>query len=253
MKLVSWNVNGIRACIKTGNFDKFFDNANADFFCVQETKLSKEIKIEKNGYMQFWNNSVKKGYSGTAIFCKKRPIRVKYGLKDDDENDIDFEGRVITLEYNDFYLVNCYTPSSKSDGNRAEFRMMWDRYFRNYISELNSEKYVITCGDFNVSHTPRDMCLDYRKSKNIPFDETERNAFNKLLNEGFIDTYRYFHPQMNDFSWWCCSDKDREENIGWRLDYFLISEDLKKQIRKADIHTKILGSDHCPIELELSI
>lgn len=253
MKLISWNVNGIRACQKSGAFDDFFNEANADFFCLQETKLSKEIKIEKEGYMQFWNTSKRKGYSGTAIFCRKEPIKVEYGLKDDYGDEIDSEGRILTLEYNDFYLVNCYTPSSKNDGDRAEFRMKWDKCFRNYVSDLNDEKYVIMCGDFNVSHMPIDMCLEYRKSKNIPFDETERNAFSKLLKEGFIDTYRYFHPQMVNYSWWSCSDKDRAENMGWRLDYFLISEDLKKQVRKAEIHTKILGSDHCPIELELKI
>lgn len=251
MKFVSWNVNGIRACMKTGIFETFFDKENADFFCIQETKLSNEIVLEKNGYLQFWNNSKRKGYSGTAIFCKRKPLNVEYGLKDEYGENIDFEGRLITLEYRDFYLINCYTPNSKNGKSRVGFRTNWDEKFRRYIEELNKKKYVIIGGDFNVSHTLRDMCKDYRKNIEIPFEETERNAFDELLKSDLIDTYRFFHPQFQKYTWWCCSDKKREDNLGWRLDYFLISQDLKKNIRKADIYTDVLGSDHCPIELEL--
>lgn len=251
MKFISWNVNGIRACIESKEFEKLFLSENADFFCVQETKLSnKSFKIELPSYKQFWNISKSKlGYSGTAIFCKEKPINIIYGLKDEYGENIDNEGRLLTLEFNDFYLINCYTPNSRYNRDRENFRLEWDDYFFEYIDELNNEKNVIICGDFNVAHKNIDCCINFKQSDKLKFSEENRRAFSDLLEIGLIDTFRYFHPQQRTFTWW----NDKEKNIGWRLDYFLISEELRKNIRNADILTNIKGSDHSPIKLEVKL
>lgn len=256
MKFISWNVNGLKNCINNGEFEKTLEKLDADFFCVQEIKCSKKIEIKGlEKYMQFWNFSEKrKGYSGTAIFSKKEPINVVYGIMDEYGQDLDKEGRIVTLEYPEFYLVNCYVPNSKLKRERFNYRLEFNEFFIDYIEKLNFQKNVIICGDFNVANENIDICKNYRRNvlNNIGFSDEEKTSFKDLLNIGFIDTFRYYHPTYQKYSWWF-SDTDRDNGKGWRLDYFLISEELRKNIRKADILDEINGSDHCPILLELKL
>ncbi|WBW97834.1 exodeoxyribonuclease III [Oceanirhabdus sp. W0125-5] len=247
MKLISWNVNGIRACVKKGFLD-FFNEIDADIFCIQESKLQEgQIDLELEGYHQYWNYAVKKGYSGTAIFTKKEPISVAYGI---DIEEHDQEGRVITLEFEDFYVVTVYTPNSKRELERLEYRMSWEDDFRAYLKQLERVKPVIMCGDLNVAHKEIDLKNPKTNRRNAGFTDEEREKMTLLLNDGFIDTFRYFYPDKEHmYSWWSYMRKARENNTGWRIDYFCASEALKDRLVSADIHTEILGSDHCPVEL----
>ena len=255
MKLISWNVNGLKNCIKNGKFEETLKNLNADFFCVQEVKCNEEIKLkELEKYFNFWNFSEsKKGYSGTAIFTKKAPTNIYYGIKNEYKESLDKEGRIITLEYPNFYLINCYFPNSKMKRERFNYRLEFNEFFIDYIEKLNFQKNVIICGDFNVAKENIDVCNEYRKKlDNNGFFDEEKASFENLLDLGLIDCFRYYHPQQQKFSWWF-DEENREKNIGWRLDYFLVSQELKKNIRKAEILNDIFGSDHCPIELELKL
>lgn len=247
MKFISWNVNGIRACVTKGFLD-FFKQIDADIFCLQETKLQEgQINLDLEGYHQYWNYAEKKGYSGTAIFTKNEPISVNYGIQIEEH---DKEGRVITLEFENFYFVTVYTPNSQSELKRLEYRMKWEDDFRNYLSDLNSKKPVILCGDLNVAHKEIDLKNPKTNRKNAGFTDQERGKFTELLDSGFIDTYRYFYPDKEGiYSWWSYRFKAREKNAGWRIDYFCASKDLEEKLESADIHTDIFGSDHCPIEL----
>ncbi|WP_455538273.1 exodeoxyribonuclease III [Terrisporobacter sp.] len=247
MKLISWNVNGIRACVGK-NFMEFFNEVNADIFCLQETKLQEnQIDLQLEGYHQYWNYAKKKGYSGTAIFTKKEPLNVTYGIKIEEH---DQEGRVITLEFEDFYMVTVYTPNSQNELKRLDYRMKWEDDFRNYLKDLDDKKPVIVCGDLNVAHREIDLKNPKTNRKNAGFTDEERNKFIKLLESGFIDTFRYFYPDKeNIYSWWSYRFRAREKNAGWRIDYFCVSERLKDRLVSASIHTEVLGSDHCPVEL----
>ena len=247
MKLISWNVNGIRACVKKGFLD-FFNEIDADIFCIQESKLQEgQIDLELEGYYQYWNYAVKKGYSGTAIFTKKEPMNVTYGI---DIEEHDQEGRVITLEFEDFYFVTVYTPNSKRGLERLDNRMLWEDDFRAYLKQLDKVKPVIMCGDLNVAHKEIDLKNPKSNRKNAGFTDEEREKMTIFLSEGFIDTYRFFNPDKEGmYSWWSYMRKARENNTGWRIDYFCTSEALKDRLVSADIHTEILGSDHCPVEL----
>ena len=247
MKLISWNVNGIRACVGK-NFMEFFNEVDADIFCLQETKLQEnQIDLQLEGYYQYWNYAKKKGYSGTAIFTKKEPLNVIYGMGIEEH---DQEGRLITLEFEDFYMVTVYTPNSQSELKRLNYRMKWEDDFKKYLKELDKKKPVIVCGDLNVAHKEIDLKNPKTNRKNAGFTDEERNKFTELLNAGFIDTFRYFYPtEENIYSWWSYRFKAREKNAGWRIDYFCASKDLENNLVSADIHTQILGSDHCPIEL----
>lgn len=247
MKLISWNVNGIRACVSK-NFMEFFNEVDADIFCLQETKLQEnQIDLQLEGYFQYWNYAKKKGYSGTAIFTKKEPLSVTYGINIDEH---DQEGRVITIEFEDFYMVTVYTPNSQSELKRLDYRMKWEDDFRLYLKKLDETKPVIVCGDLNVAHKEIDLKNPKTNRKNAGFTDEERNKFTELLNEGFIDTFRYFYPgEENIYSWWSYRFKAREKNAGWRIDYFCTSEKLKERLVSAKIHTDVLGSDHCPVEL----
>ena len=247
MKLISWNVNGIRACVGK-NFMEFFNEVDADIFCLQETKLQEnQIDLKLDGYYQYWNYAKKKGYSGTAIFTKKEPINVTYGINIEEH---DQEGRVITLEFEDFYMVTVYTPNSQNELKRLDYRMKWEDDFRSYLKKLDEIKPVIVCGDLNVAHKEIDLKNPKTNRKNAGFTDEERNKFTQLLDEGFIDTFRYFYPDKeNIYSWWSYRFKAREKNAGWRIDYFCASEKLKGRLISAKIHTEVLGSDHCPIEL----
>ena len=247
MKFISWNVNGIRACVTKGFLD-FFNEVDADIFCLQETKLQEnQIDLQLEGYHQYWNYAKKKGYSGTAIFTKKEPISVSYGIGIEEH---DMEGRVITLEFDDFYMVTVYTPNSQNELKRLDYRMKWEDDFRNYLKELDNKKPVIMCGDLNVAHKEIDLKNPKTNRKNAGFTDEERNKFTQFLDSGFIDTFRYFYPDKeNIYSWWSYRFKAREKNAGWRIDYFCASKDLENNLVSADIHTQILGSDHCPIEL----
>ena len=247
MKLISWNVNGIRACVNK-NFMEFFNEVDADIFCLQETKLQEnQIDLNLDGYHQYWNYAKKKGYSGTAIFTKNKPISVTYGIGIEEH---DQEGRVITLEFDEFYMVTVYTPNSQNELKRLDYRMQWEDDFRNYLVELDSKKPVIVCGDLNVAHKEIDLKNPKTNRKNAGFTEDERNKFTELLDLGFIDTFRYFYPDKeNIYSWWSYRFKAREKNAGWRIDYFCASERLKDRLVSASIHTEVLGSDHCPVEL----
>ncbi len=247
MKLISWNVNGIRACVKKGFLD-FFNEIDADIFCIQESKLQEgQIELELEGYYQYWNYAVKKGYSGTAIFTKKEPISVTYGI---DIEEHDQEGRVITLEFDDFYFVTVYTPNSKRGLERLDNRMLWEDDFRAYLKHLDKVKPVIMCGDLNVAHKEIDLKNPKTNRKNAGFTDEEREKMSLFLSQGFIDTYRFFNPDKEGmYSWWSYMGKARENNTGWRIDYFCVSEALKDRLVSADIHSEILGSDHCPIEL----
>ena len=247
MKLISWNVNGIRACVGK-NFMEFFNEANADIFCLQETKLqANQIDLQLEGYYQYWNYAEKKGYSGTAVFSKIEPLNVYYGINIEEH---DKEGRVITLEFEDFYLVTVYTPNSQNELKRLDYRMKWEDDFRTYLNNLDDIKPVIVCGDLNVAHKEIDLKNPKTNRKNAGFTDEERNKFTTLLESGFIDTFRYFYPnEENIYSWWSYRFKSREKNAGWRIDYFCASQKLKDRLVSAKIHTEVLGSDHCPVEL----
>ena len=247
MKLISWNVNGIRACVQKGFLD-FFNEVDADIFCIQESKLQEgQINLELEGYHQYWNYAEKKGYSGTAIFTKKEPISVYYGLGIEEH---DREGRVITLEFEDFYMITVYTPNSQNGLARLDYRMKWEEDFKNYLKNLEKTKPVIVCGDLNVAHKEIDLKNPTTNRKNAGFTDEEREKFTELLNAGFIDTFRYFYPDTKGiYSWWSYRFNARKNNAGWRIDYFITSESLKDRLESAKIHTEILGSDHCPVEL----
>lgn len=251
MKLISWNVNGLRAAINKG-FNDFFDSINADVFCIQETKLQPEqIKFEKEGYKQYWNSAVKKGYSGTAVFTKIEPINVSYGIGIEEH---DQEGRVITLEFEKFYLVNCYTPNSKRELERLDYRQVWEDNFREYLVKLNNTKPVILCGDLNVAHKEIDLKNPSSNHHNAGFTDEEREKMTQLLNAGFVDSFRYKYPdKTGEYSWWSYMFHARENNAGWRIDYFIVSNKIKEKIIDAKIHQEVLGSDHCPVELEINI
>lgn len=251
MKFISWNVNGIRACVKKGFLD-YFHEQDSDFFCLQETKLQEgQIELELDGYYQYWNYAEKKGYSGTAIFTKKEPISVMYGLGEEIE---DLEGRVITLEYKEFYLITMYTPNAKRDLTRLGYRMIWEEAARRFIQQLEEKKPVILCGDLNVAHQPKDVKNDRANIGNAGFTDEERGKFNRLLEAGYIDSFRLFYPDRDDaFTWWSYMAKVRERNIGWRIDYFLVSKQLEGQLHNAEIDAHIYGSDHCPVKLELTV
>lgn len=251
MKLISWNVNGLRACITKGFMD-FFDNSDADFFCLQEIKLSQgQIELEKEGYNIYWNYAEKKGYSGTAIFAKKEPLSVSYGIGIEEH---DHEGRVITLEYDGYYVVTVYTPNAKSELERLDYRMEWEDAFREYLVGLSSKKPVIVCGDMNVAHKEIDLKNPKSNRRNAGFTDEERGKMTELLEAGFIDTFRYFYPELEQvYSWWSYRFQARAKNAGWRIDYFLTSEALRDKLVDAKIHTDILGSDHCPVELLIDL
>lgn len=251
MKLVSWNVNGLRACIKKG-FLEYFKEVNADIFCLQEIKLQEgQIDLELEGYNQYWNYAEKKGYSGTAVFTKVKPISVQYDLGIEHH---DQEGRVITLEFDEFFLVNVYTPNAQRGLARLDYRMEWEDDFRNHLIELDKKKSVILCGDLNVAHNEIDLKNPKSNRKNAGFSDEERGKMTELLNTNFIDTFRYFYPDKEDaYSWWSYMRKARERNSGWRIDYFITSERLKDSLVDSQIHSEIMGSDHCPVALELNI
>ena len=247
MKLISWNVNGLRACVQKGFID-YFNEMDADFFCLQETKLQAgQIELELPGYHQYWNYAEKKGYSGTAIFTKHEPLSVAYGIGIEEH---DQEGRVITLEYDEFYMITCYTPNSQNELARLPYRMTWEDAFREYLKELDKKKPVIMCGDLNVAHKEIDLKNPKTNHNNAGFTDEERNKMTELLGAGFIDTYRYFYPDVKDvYSWWSYRFQARTKNAGWRIDYFIASERLKDKLVDAKIHTSVMGSDHCPVEL----
>ena len=247
MKLVSWNVNGLRACVKKGFLD-YFNEVNADFFCIQETKLQEgQIELELDGYYQYWNYAFKKGYSGTAIFSKHQPISVKYGVG---ENDSEAEGRIITLEFDQFYLVNVYTPNSKRDLTRLAYRLEWEEEIRRFLGQLDQAKPVIYCGDLNVAHKEIDLKNAKSNIGNSGFTDEERGKMTSLLSNGFVDTFRFIYPDAEDaYTWWSYMAKVRERNIGWRIDYFIVSERLKDSLKGAEIHSEIMGSDHCPVSI----
>ncbi len=249
MRLVSWNVNGLRA-VMGKNFMEFFNDIDADIFCLQETKLQEgQIEMQLPGYHQYWNYADKKGYSGTAIFTKQEPISVSYGIGIDEH---DREGRVITLEFDDFYMVTVYTPNSQDELRRLEYRMKWEDDFREYLLKLNHEKPVIVTGDMNVAHREIDLKNPKTNRRNAGFTDEERGKMTELLDSGFIDTFRYFYPDTEGiYSWWSYRFKAREKNAGWRIDYFLVSKDMESRLKDAKIHTEVLGSDHCPVELEI--
>ena len=251
MKLISWNVNGLRACCQKG-FEESFRQLDADFFCLQETKMQKgQLDLDFIGYQSYWNYAEKKGYSGTAIFSRHTPLSVAYGIGMDEH---DHEGRVITLEMEQFYLVTVYTPNSQDELRRLDYRMQWETDFQNYIRELDRKKPVIVCGDMNVAHEEIDLKNPKTNRRNAGFTDEERGRFAELLGHGFIDTFRYFHPDQTDiYSWWSYRFHAREKNAGWRIDYFVCSERFKDRLTGAEIHTDIYGSDHCPVELTIDI
>ena len=251
MKFISWNVNGLRACLGKG-WQDFFDSAGADFFCLQETKLSEgQLSLDLPGYRQYWNYAEKKGYSGTAIFAKQEPISVRYGVG---VPELDTEGRLITLEYETFFLATCYTPNAQRELARLDHRMKWDEAFRGYLSELDKEKPVIVCGDLNVAHQEIDLKNPKSNRGNAGFSDEERDSFSKTLEVGFTDTFRHLNPHAEGcYTWWSYMFKAREKNAGWRIDYFLVSDRVKDKIAAAPIYKDILGSDHCPVGLELGI
>ncbi len=249
MKLISWNVNGIRANLKKGFMD-YFKELDADIFCLQETKMQEgQIELELEGYYQYWNSAQKKGYSGTAVFTKIKPLADMYGIGIEEH---DKEGRVITLEYDDFYLVNVYTPNSKTELERLEYRGKWEDDFRKYLKKLEEHKPVILCGDLNVAHKEIDLKNPSTNRKSAGFTDEERQKMTELLDAGFIDTFRYFYPDTEDaYTWWSYISKARDRNAGWRIDYFIVSKALEERLKDAKIHSDIMGSDHCPVELLL--
>ena len=251
MKLISWNVNGIRACVQKGFLD-FFKEVDADMFCIQESKVQEgQIDLDLDGYHQYWNYAEKKGYSGTAIFTKVEPINVSYGIGIEEHDN---EGRVITLEFENFYLVTVYTPNSKSELARLDYRMVWEDELRKYLKNLDKNKPVIVCGDLNVAHKEIDLKNPKNNRRNAGFTDEERNKFAELLDSGFIDTFRNFYPDLEGtYSWWSYRFKAREKNAGWRIDYFCTSERLEDNLVSAKIHAEVLGSDHCPVELQINM
>ena len=250
-KLISWNVNGLRSCMGKGFMD-FFDSVDADIFCLQEIKLSEgQIEWNKENYYSYWNYAEKKGYSGTAVFSKEKPLSVKYGIGIDEH---DHEGRVITLEFENFYMVTVYTPNSQRELTRLEYRMKWEDDFRNFLNDLRKIKPVVVTGDMNVAHKEIDLKNPKTNRKNAGFTDEERQKMTELLDSGFIDTFRYFYPDAEQrYSWWSYMFKSREKNAGWRIDYFLASKELEDRLISAEIHDEVLGSDHCPIELVIDL
>ena len=251
MKLISWNVNGIRACLNKG-FSSFFESVNADIFCIQETKCQQDqVKLDFAGYKSFWNSAEKKGYSGTAIFTKIDPLDVKYGIGIEEH---DKEGRVITLEFKDFYMVNIYTPNSKRGLERLDYRQVWENEIKRYILKLSIKKPVIMCGDLNVAHKEIDLKNPKSNRGNAGFTDEERAKMTELLASGFTDSFRYLYPYKEDcYTWWSYMAHSREKNIGWRIDYFIVSDNIKSKIIDSKIHSDIFGSDHCPIELDINL
>ena len=251
MRFVSWNVNGIRACVKKG-FEESFSNLDADIFCIQESKMQKDqLKLDTPGYHQYWNYAIRKGYSGTAIFTKKEPVSVKNGLGIEEH---DQEGRLITLDMGDYYFITVYVPNSQNELKRLDYRMKWEDDFREYVSGLSKEKPVIICGDMNVAHKEIDLKNPASNHHNPGFSDEERGKFQELLDAGFVDTFRYKYPDQKDiYSWWSYRFNSRENNAGWRIDYFLVSDYVQDKIVDAKIHNEIYGSDHCPVELEMDI
>ena len=248
MKFISWNVNGLRACVGK-DFEQSFRQLDADFFCLQETKMQEgQLDLQFEGYTSYWNYAEKKGYSGTAIYTRHKPLSVTYGIGIDEH---DHEGRVITLEMEDFYLVTVYTPNSQDGLRRLDYRMVWETDFLAYLKRLDSQKPVIVCGDLNVAHQEIDLKNPKSNRRNAGFTDEEREKMSILLDNGFTDTFRFLHPEEVTYSWWSYRFKAREKNAGWRIDYFLISDRLRPQLTGATIHTEILGSDHCPVELNL--
>ena len=249
MKFISWNVNGLRACVQKGFLD-YFHAADADFFCIQESKLQEgQIALDLPGYHQYWNYAEKKGYSGTAIFAKNKALSVSYGIGIEEH---DKEGRVITLEYDNFYLVTCYTPNSQNELKRLPYRMQWEDDFREYLKTLDAKKPVVLCGDLNVAHNEIDLKNPKTNRKNAGFSDEERAKMTELLGSGFTDTFRYFYPDAEGiYSWWSYRFKAREKNAGWRIDYFITSKRINDKLKKAAIHTDVLGSDHCPVEVDI--
>lgn len=249
MKFISWNVNGLRACVQKGFLD-FFTSIDADFFCIQESKLQAgQIDLDLPGYHQYWNYAEKKGYSGTAIFAKNEPLSVSYGIGIEEH---DREGRVITLEYDNFYLVTCYTPNSQNELKRLPYRMQWEDDFREYLKTLDAKKPVVLCGDLNVAHNEIDLKNPKTNRKNAGFSDEERAKMTELLGSGFTDTFRYFYPDAEGiYSWWSYRFKAREKNAGWRIDYFITSKRINDKLQKAAIHTDVLGSDLCPVEVDI--
>ena len=251
MRLISWNVNGIRACLTKG-FEEFFKNIDADIFCIQETKCQEDqVNLKFDGYSSFWNSAEKKGYSGTAIFTKIKPLNINYGIGIEEH---DKEGRVITLEFKNFFVVNIYTPNSKRELERLEYRQIWEDEIRNYLLKLNESKPVIMCGDLNVAHEEIDLKNPKTNHHNAGFTDEERAKMTELLNSGFTDSFRYLYPDKeNCYSWWSYMGHAREKNVGWRIDYFIVSNGISNKIEDARIHDQVLGSDHCPVELEINI
>ena len=251
MKFISWNVNGLRACIGKGFLD-FFHEADADFFCLQETKLqADQIQLNLPGYTQYWNYAEKKGYSGTAVFAKTQPMSVRYGIGVD---ELDTEGRVITLEYPDFFLVTCYTPNAQRELARIDHRMKWEDAFLAYLKALDNEKPIVLCGDLNVAHQEIDLKNPASNRGNAGFSDEERSCFSRLLGNGFTDTFRYLHPdQIGAYTWWSYMFKARQNNAGWRIDYFIVSDRIADRIGETPIYSQVMGSDHCPVGLSLSI
>ena len=249
MKFISWNVNGLRACVQKGFLD-FFNSIDADFFCIQESKLQAgQIDLDLPGYHQYWNYAEKKGYSGTAIFAKNEPLSVSYGIGIEEH---DKEGRVITLEYDNFYLVTCHTPNSQNELKRLPNRMQWEDDFREYLKALGAKKPVVLCGDLNVAHNEIDLKNPKTNRKNAGFSDEERAKMSELLGSGFTDTFRYFYPDAEGiYSWWSYRFKAREKNAGWRIDYFITSKRINDKLQKTMIHTDVLGSDHCPVEVDI--
>ncbi len=249
MKFISWNVNGLRACVGK-DFENQFKELDADFFCLQETKMQEgQLNLQFEGYESYWNYAEKKGYSGTAIYTKHKPLNVSYGMGVEEH---DHEGRIITLEYDRFYLVTCYTPNSQTELKRLDYRMTWEDDFRKFLKSLDAKKPVIICGDLNVAHEEIDIKNPKTNRRNAGFTDEEREKMTVLLNDGFTDSFRYLHPDEVTYSWWSYRFKAREKNAGWRIDYFLVSDRIKEQITEAKIHTEIMGSDHCPVEVDLT-
>ena len=249
MKFISWNVNGLRACVGK-DFENQFKELDADFFCLQETKMQEgQLDLQFEGYESYWNYAEKKGYSGTAIYTKHKPLNVSYGMGVEEH---DHEGRIITLEYDQFYLVTCYTPNSQTELKRLDYRMTWEDDFRKFLKSLDAKKPVIICGDLNVAHEEIDIKNPKTNRRNAGFTDEEREKMTILLNDGFTDSFRYLHPDEVTYSWWSYRFKAREKNAGWRIDYFLVSDRIKEQITEAKIHTEIMGSDHCPVEVDLT-
>lgn len=249
MKFISWNVNGLRACVGK-DFENQFKELDADFFCLQETKMQEgQLDLQFEGYESYWNYAEKKGYSGTAIYTKHKPLNVSYGMGVEEH---DHEGRIITLEYDQFYLVTCYTPNSQTELKRLDYRMTWEDDFRKFLKSLDAKKPVVICGDLNVAHEEIDIKNPKTNRRNAGFTDEEREKMTVLLSDGFTDSFRYLHPDEVTYSWWSYRFKAREKNAGWRIDYFLVSNRIKEQITEAKIHTEIMGSDHCPVEVDLT-